>query len=35
MGRQIRKISRILHDYVTFTITLGVATIYNGIKTIY
>ena len=33
--RQIRKSTRILHDLVTFTITLGVATIYNGINTIY
>ena len=33
--RQIRKSIRILHDLVTFTITLGVATVYNGINTIY
>ena len=35
MYRQIRKSTRILYDFVTFTITLGVATVCNGINTIY
>ena len=35
MDPQIRKSARILHDFVTFTINLGIAMIYNGINTIY